>query len=83
MNINEMRSRQMMRMGHEFPEQLQKGAGAESLAPRGDGIWEEQRTGARNLETSQSQDLERRERFQEMGQRTHRKVRGKLAKIRK
>lgn len=30
MNINEMKSSQMMRMGHEFPGQLQKGPGAES-----------------------------------------------------
>lgn len=40
----------MTRMGHEFPGQLQKGAEAESLALRGDGIWEEQSTRARNLE---------------------------------
>lgn len=45
--------------------------------------WEKQKTEARDLESSQVQDLERRERFQVMGQRTHRKVGGKLIKIRK
>lgn len=63
MNINEMRSSQMMRMGPEFPGQLQKGSGAESMALIGNDIWEKQRTGARCLEISQGQDLGRRERF--------------------
>lgn len=35
MNINEMRSSQMVRIGDEFPRQLQKGPGAESRALRG------------------------------------------------
>lgn len=52
MNINEMRSSQMMRMGPEFPGKLQKGSGAESVALIGNDIWEKQRTGARCLENS-------------------------------
>lgn len=73
----------MMKMAHEFPGQLWEGPGAKSLALRGDDIWEEQRTGVRDLKNSQGQDLEGRERFQAMGQRTHRKVEGKPVKKRK
>lgn len=36
-------------MGHELPGQLQKGPRAESLVLRGKDIWEDQKTGAKQL----------------------------------
>ena len=70
-------------MGRELPGQLQKGPRAESLALRGNDIWEVLKTGAGQLLGKVSRSGLGREGFQAMGQRTHRRIGGKLVNLRK